>query len=596
MFKLKNKSLSALVLHFTSTLFSFFKSVKSRQIQIEHENSLRESQSLAYSTDLKTALRLKIESDQRSQLFAQVAPVGIYYTDPKGNCQYINEKACEITGLTKDNALGSGWGQSLHPDDRGKVINHWVNSFQNTQIFEMEYRFLKPDGDIRWVAGRALEMRDGEGVLLGYVGALTDITGNKKIENELVESKKAAETATRTKSEFLANMSHEIRTPMNAIIGFTEVALDEPCSPDTRRYLEKIQFASNSLMLILNDILDFSKIESGKIEIANEFFSLEDIQNNLYKLFQNIAQKQNLDFRINIDSRIPLTLIGDAFRIQQVLTNLLGNGFKFTQRGKVSLNCSLVGFDEHRVDVLFEVQDTGIGIAESDLPKLFKAFSQVDGSITRKYGGTGLGLAICNKLLALMGSRLNISNQHQLGTTFRFELNLAFSTQNSTKTTEELSKYQGPTKSLISSELLQRIKSIMPFQVLIVEDNPANKFLVEKYFEIFGISFMTADDGLKALTLVAHRRFDLILMDVQMPIMDGLETTRRIRKIENYADIPIIALSAGVTPSERNLCLKTGMNDFVDKPLNIENLFAVIAEQLDRHRAVSKPVNSENYF
>ena len=395
----------------------------------------------------------------------------------------------------------------------------------------------------------------------------------EKLENEVIKRTKElhkmheqALKAVEIKSAFLANMSHEIRTPMNAINGLSYLALQkEELSFKTRDYLEKISQSSESLINILNDILDFSKLEAGHLAIERQPYCFDSMVNYLNSLFFDTAQKKGIDFKIEISSAIPKNLIGDKFRLQQILTNLLSNAIKFTEQGSVVLSITLQQVYLSEAKLLFCVTDTGIGLSEKDKDKLFQPFSQVDGSITRRFGGTGLGLAISHNLLHLMGGEFSVESIVGEGTTFSFELRQAIASLSD----DEEQENRLPTKIFDPS--------LVGIRILVAEDNEINQQIIREFLTLAEISVEIANNGVEALELLKNHTFDVVLMDISMPVMDGLETIKRIRSQRCYEKLPVIALSAGVTFEEKEKCKNAGASDFIAKPINPHNLIPTLA-------------------
>ncbi|MDD5755435.1 MAG: two-component regulator propeller domain-containing protein, partial [Methylococcales bacterium] len=409
-------------------------------------------------------------------------------------------------------------------------------------------------------------------LMMGYfwrVRRLKEIQENlehevEKRTEELHKMHQQALEATQTKSVFLANMSHEIRTPMNAIHGLSYLALQkEDLSLEIRDYLEKISRSSNNLIAILNDILDFSKLEAGRLSIDNLPYNLNSVTNYLNDLFFDIAEKNSLDFKIEVAPDVPPDLIGDKLRLQQILTNLIGNAIKFTKHGSVSLKITLQEIDSLAARLLFCVTDTGIGLSEQDNEKLFQPFSQVDGSITRRFGGTGLGLVISHDLLQMMGGEFSIKSTLGEGSTFSFELNQTIaSKQHETEYETEIPEFE---------------QSMMGIRILVAEDNEINQLVICEFLTFAGITVEIANNGLEALALLEKNSFDAVLMDMSMPVMDGFEATTLIRNQACYAELPVIALSAGVTIEEQKKCVDAGVNDFIAKPIYPETLMSTLA-------------------
>ena len=386
----------------------------------------------------------------------------------------------------------------------------------------------------------------------------------------LEESRDQAEAANRAKSEFLANMSHEIRTPMNGIIGLTELALMDPRHPDVPEHLHMIQASAESLLRILNDILDSSKIEAGKVVIERESFDLRERLDLAVGALAATAESKGLALRAAIPPDLPARVVGDALRLQQVLTNLIGNAIKFTARGEVVVTVSIADVDEHGVVVAFSVRDTGIGIAPEAQKLVFDPFAQADSSTSRRYGGTGLGLSISRQLVELMGGTLGVTSSAGRGSEFFFALRFSLPPGAAVDAAGREASAVQPDAAAPAA-----IEARPAGEVLLVEDNEINQRLAIALLERAGYSVTLAVNGLQALERFGARSFDLILMDLQMPVMDGLEATRRIRDIERQSGArptPVIALTASVRPQDRDVCLAAGMDDFLAKPINVGEL------------------------
>jgi CheY-like chemotaxis protein/nitrogen-specific signal transduction histidine kinase/HPt (histidine-containing phosphotransfer) domain-containing protein len=393
-------------------------------------------------------------------------------------------------------------------------------------------------------------------------------------ETNMLAAKEAAEALAQSKSEFLANMSHEIRTPMNGIIGLSHLALNKPVSDEVRDYLEKISTSSVSLLGILNDILDFSKMEAGKLSIENTRFTLKTIFDNLGNMFSARAEEKHLELRIETAPDVPANLVGDPLRIQQILSNLIGNSVKFTDHGHVCLNVKLSQSDASQARLTFTVEDSGIGMSTNEQTNLFQAFSQADTSTTRRFGGTGLGLAISRNLLRLMGSDFHVVSQPGKGSAFSFDLLLGIAPPDRNK--EANRRLTERKAGALTSDLRERGKLLSGARILVAEDNRINQQVVKEFLKLAGVIVDIANNGIEALQMLEHNTYDAILMDVHMPEMGGVEATENIRRQGQYASLPIIALTAGVTQEERDRCKASGMSDFVAKPVNPETLISVL--------------------
>ncbi len=399
---------------------------------------------------------------------------------------------------------------------------------------------------------------------------------------ELEKAKLAAEQATHAKSKFVANMSHEIRTPMNGVIGLTQLALNQTSSPQVRDYLVKILSASQSLLVILNDILDFSKLDAGHMTIANAAFYLESVIDNVRNLFEERAIAKHIDFSIQISAGVPFDLVGDALRLQQILVNLIGNAIKFTERGHVVLRIATKQIEGAKVRLSFTVEDTGMGIEKEDIDKLFQPFSQVDSSITRRFGGTGLGLVISQNLLQLMGGEFNVTSQPNQGTTISFDILFDLANASAPRTTRHLVKYK---EGALQRNLGKMGLSLNGARILVVDDNAINQQVAQEFLRLSGMEVGIANNGQEALDILKQLDFDAILMDVHMPVMGGIEATKKIRANPAYAQLPIIAMTADVVQEEREKCIACGMNDFINKPVNPEALIATLARWIKRNPA-----------
>ena len=493
---------------------------------------------------------------------------GMFITDDKGFFSHINKAFSETTGYNTQELIGqpiSILKSGVHDaafyqdiwqkvDDRGCWVGEIWNKRKNGELYREQMSLI--------------QVLDDQNNIVSYVATFTDTSQLKAYEAGLIEAKEKAERFSTLKSEFMATMSHEIRTPMNAIIGFSELALYEDMNEDVRTYLQDINTASTNLLGILQDVLDFAKLEVGRVIIEALPFKLDDLLQTINILFSGAAQQKGLAFTIVRDNMIPTELIGDRLRLQQVLINLVANAIKFTQQGSVTLTVSIQRISLSQICLLFSVSDTGIGIALDDQDKLFQAFSQVDGSHTRQYGGTGLGLVISKELVELMGSEISVDSEKHQGSTFSFSLLL-----DRNNASIELVAHSSPVTARIINV---NNNNLMGRRVLVVEDNDMSQILTLKHLAILGIDAKLASNGEIALNLLEQYEFDAVLMDIHMPVMNGIEATQRIRQQEKFATLPIIALSAGVSQLERNNCMDCGMVGFIAKPIDVEQLHATL--------------------
>jgi signal transduction histidine kinase len=390
-------------------------------------------------------------------------------------------------------------------------------------------------------------------------------------ERALAMARDAAEAANRAKSTFLANMSHELRTPMNAIMGMTGLALRHTDDPRLQEHLHKIEQASQHLLTIINDILDISKIEAERLVLERVGFKLGEILENLRSMLGQRASDKRLALSFDVPAGLAgLPLQGDPVRLEQVLLNLLGNAIKFTDSGGIDLRTILEEKNPDAVRLRFEIQDSGVGIAAADLPRLFNAFEQADGSLTRKYGGTGLGLAISRRLVEMMDGSIGVDSTPGQGSTFWFTVRLQRGTQSDVPD-------QAHGTSSVEEQLKTRFAGA---RILLAEDEPINQEVSRCLLEDVGLSIDLAEDGKQAVALAREHRYDLILMDLQMPQLNGIDATRAIRALPGCADIPILAMTANAFDEDRQVCLEAGMDDHIGKPVVPELLFATLLKWL----------------
>jgi len=374
----------------------------------------------------------------------------------------------------------------------------------------------------------------------------------KRMEQELKMAKDRAEEMSQAKGEFLANMSHEIRTPMNGVIGTLQLLTDTKLGAAQQEYVDTAHKSAHSLLTILNDILDLSKIEAGKLNIELIPLDLREIVSELITLHTMTAEEKVIQLYADIDEQLPQVLIGDPTRIRQILANLISNALKFTEKGHVRVKISVVSSDDNNADIRMEVEDTGVGIREEIKDKLFNEFTQADGSTTRKYGGTGLGLAIVKQLVEMMNGEFGVESVPGEGSAFWFGVPLGISAEQTIK-------------QPLDQEM--EFKGNLSGHVLLVEDNPINQMVAQKMLEKIGIQSTLAADGQEALNFLDQEEFDAVLMDCQMPVMDGFEATRHIREQGALLKLPVIAMTANVMEGDREKCIEAGMNDYIGKPV-----------------------------
>ena len=404
-----------------------------------------------------------------------------------------------------------------------------------------------------------------DGAIDGAVVIFNDITERLRQEQLLEEARERAELANRAKGEFLANMSHEIRTPMNAVIGFTALALQET-EPDTKHmYLRQIDESSRSLLEILNDILDFSKIEAGQMAMENRLFDLDELLASLQRMLLLRTREKGLELLFPASSPAVRYLVGDALRLRQILLNLLGNAIKFTASGQVVLELQVLPQAGDVQRLRFTVRDSGIGMTAEQVAALFRPFTQADTSISRRFGGTGLGLSISHDLARLMGGTIQVDSTVGQGSAFTLDVPLRCASAAQIAQTEA-------TRPAPLTQATTAADPLLGKRVLLAEDHPVNQLLARHLLAKMGMVMDLAQNGEEAVALVQSQYYDVVLMDIQMPVLDGLGATQRIRADARFADLPILAMSAGVTLDEQSQCLAAGMSGFIGKPINATEL------------------------
>jgi len=531
---------------------------------------------------------LSILNIQQKTIF-DTATIGIImYKDRAINL--INDEACKMLGYKEEELIGN---TSRHFCEDDETYNRIIKQYEivkKGEIASWEQKVIRKDGSA-FIAKINLKAKDLNDLSKGVVATINDVTLEHKALEDIKEAKKMAENTTKAKSEFLANMSHEIRTPMNAIIGMSYLALGTELDNKQKAYIQKIENAAKNLLVIVNDILDFSKIEAKSMTLEHKEFYLESVLEDLMDMFVFKIQQKKLQLLLSIDRQTPSTLVGDSLRLTQILINLVGNAVKFTQEGEIIVCVKVIDKFKDRIRLKFEVKDSGIGLSYEQIEKLFVPFQQADGSTTRTYGGTGLGLSICKNLVNLMGGKIGVDAKLGEGSTFFFDINLGLGKNNNHFLENNISK-ELLTPSNLHDALLSAFgkktakynnynniaKSIGGGVVLIVEDNHQNQEVTKELLEKVGVITEIASNGMEALEMLKENEYDAVLMDCQMPVMDGYEATQKLREIDDFKDIPIIAMTANSMQSDKEKCILVGMDDIVTKPINVNNFYKTLVE------------------
>jgi PAS domain S-box-containing protein len=505
------------------------------------------------------------QSEQRYRIMGEILPYGVWFAAADGTLQYVSPSFLELVDLTLEDLGDFGWTKRLPPGHHEPTLEKRNRCLATGEEWENEYRVTDQSGRELVILSRGRPVRDEDGRISGWAGIHLDITGRKRAEEELHRAREDAQAANRAKSDFLARMSHEIRTPMNGIMGMTELALMEEALPQrVREYLGMAKQSAKGLLEIINDVLDIARIEAGRVELDERPFDVTRTVRDLLSPFALAAERKGLRLSQSLGRGLPDRVMGDEGRLRQVLTNLVGNALKFAERGEVEVTVrrSAEPAEPGHVRLLFGVRDEGIGIPAENLATMFESFTQATHSTHAKYGGTGLGLSIARQLVELMGGRLWAESEPGRGSLFCFTAEFGLEEDREERCEPEALRCPPPAAR-------ERLR------VLVAEDNPLNQVFAKALLERLGHEAVLASDGEEALRALSRESFDVVLMDVQMPVIDGSEATRRIRAGEVPGcppGVPIIAVTAHALHGDRERFLAAGMDDYLSKPFDPESL------------------------
>lgn len=534
-------------------------------LAIENARLFKEAQDalLKYKAELQERERIEAALRNSERLYRAIGEAinyGIWICDPSGRNIYASESFLKLTGLTQEECSAFGWGSALHPDDAERTVEAWKECVRTHGVWDRVHRVRGVDGEWHPVLARGVPVRDENGQVIFWAGINLDVSRQQEAEDDLRRAKEAADAASAAKSTFLANMSHEIRTPLGAILGFSELLMTPGQSPaDQQECVDIIRRNGQLLSTLINDILDLSKVEAGKLMVERKPVRLESILEEIRSGLNLYAAEKGILLSVRTIGQAPHRIETDEFRLKQILNNIVGNAIKFTDKGSVTVSLQLVAKEKGKELLYFEVTDTGRGISSEQAARLFESFTQADASTSRRYGGTGLGLVLSRKLARLLGGDVVLlRSEPSVGSTF------AISIDPGSVVSSSASDERGGSARRHQIDAQQF--ALRGLRVLVVDDAPDNRLLISRYLRSAGATVLTAEHGEQAIEKVQAGECDVVLMDVQMPVMDGHMATKELRRL-GYR-LPIVALTAHAMREEREHCLAIGFDDYYSKPID----------------------------
>lgn len=514
-----------------------------------------------------TNVTVQIKKEQkfsRYQYLLDQIPYLIWESDQNGKITFFNESWLTYTGIASKLLLEKNWIEIIHPEELQNFMNSFNYHILNKLPFKIELKLKNKDNHFQWFLMQGSPKYSDNNELSGFTGVCIDITERKILEKELLDSKNKAEAGYKAKTSFLSLMSHEIRTPLNAVIGITNLLVNDNSSKSIKSRLDSLKFATDHLMMLINDVLDLQKIEEGKLSLEKTPFNLVDLVKNIKKMNEFRSNEKGIVLQAVIDGDVPQIVVGDPIRIAQILNNLISNSIKFTNQGNINIILQVMEKTSDYIDIMFSIKDTGIGIPEDKVDSIFERFTQAEANTARRFGGSGLGLSIVKSLLELMGGCIEVESKYGEGSNFYFNIKFLQA--------DKGIKISDNSFNAIKSNSLQGIK------ILIAEDYEINRIVACEFLKKWGAEFDEVSNGREAIDKCLNKKYDLILMDIQMPEKNGLEAAEEIRSIPINRDTPIIALSAESTSEVLSEIKRSGMQDFILKPFDPVFLYNKITD------------------